>query len=388
MLGWRNRGERASNSPHAVQEQLSVRAVLRALSCVVVAFLLMTGKHSHTEGKSSGSDAQSRVKLAYHQAQDQARQRAQASDEARDYASSSEKYRHRSGRTSHAGSAAVPGKRPLIVALVVLVVVVIAAVGLVVNGSLSKVSGSGKLSGSGSSALASSAYNDKLPTPIMAESEGIKLHSAVAMDDLTEILIHNASYSYAEPITTKLKEADNEKVMKEHGTHRNASKQPTGNKWMTGKFIRCYRAGNAGPRMSAIDCGGKAGTQVYAPVSGKVVLVKKYKLYDMYTDYQVHIQPTGREDLDVVLIHLTHVSCKAGDTVEAGKTPIARIRDVYKLIGGSMQLKYYTAKGDDGNHTHIQVNNANAKNYHGLDDLKKSADNKKSGSSSSSSKES
>lgn len=216
----------------------------------------------------------------------------------------------------------------------------------------------------------------KLPTPIMAESKGVELHCAVSMDDLTEILIHNASYDYALPITTKLTEATNTKVMKNHGTGRDKASQPTGDEWMTGEFIRTFRSTNAGPRMSAIDCGAAAGSQVYAPVSGTVVLVKQYKLYDKYDDYIVHIQPDGKPNLDVCMIHLTDPTVQAGDQVIAGVTPVAKVRDVYALIGEQMQLKEYTAEGDNGNHTHIQVNNAKAKDYHGLDDLKK-----KSGSS-------
>ena len=207
----------------------------------------------------------------------------------------------------------------------------------------------------------------------MAQSAGVDLHCAVSMSDLTEILIHNASYTYACEITTQLEEATNTEVIANHGTGRNKAAQPTGNQWMTGEFIRCYRDGNAGPTMSAIDCGAPVGATVYAPVSGKVVLVKEYKLYEEYDDIQVHIQPEGRSDLDVVLIHLTDASVKAGDTVVAGVTPIARIRDVFEYIGDSMQLLQYTAEGDNGNHTHIQVNNAADPEYHGLDDIKPAA---------------
>lgn len=236
------------------------------------------------------------------------------------------------------------------------------------SGGTSNVSGSTRVSNLGG-ATASVA----LPTPIMAQSAGIDLHCAVAMNDLTEVLIHNASYTYASEITTELEEATNTEVIANHGTGRNKAAQPTGNQWMTGQFIRCYRDGNAGPTMSAIDCGGPVGATVYAPVSGTVVLVKEYKLYQEYDDIQVHIQPDGREDLDVVLIHLTDASVKAGDRVEAGVTPIARIRDVFQYIGDSMQLLQYTAQGDNGNHTHIQVNNATDPEYHGLDDIKPAA---------------
>ena len=209
-----------------------------------------------------------------------------------------------------------------------------------------------------------------LPTPIMAECDGIELHSAVAMEELTEILIHNASYDYAMELTTELTEATNTEVMENHGTGRVASEQPTGDEWMTGEFIRCFRSTNAGPTLSAIDCGGAVGTTVYSPVDGTVVLVKEYKLYDEYDDIQIHIQPEGRDDLDVVLIHVQNAVVEAGDEVTAGVTELAEIRDVYAYIGESMQLKDYTAKGDNGNHTHIQVNDATAEDYTGLDDVK------------------
>lgn len=44
------------------------------------------------------------------------------------------------------------------------------------------------------------------------------MHSAVAMEDLTEILIHNASYAYANEITTQLTEATNTEIIAAHGT--------------------------------------------------------------------------------------------------------------------------------------------------------------------------
>ena len=206
-------------------------------------------------------------------------------------------------------------------------------------------------------------------TPWIAEGSGVQLHCAVSVDDLTEILIHNASYSYACELTTQLVEATNTDVIAAHGTGRDKASQPYGDTWMTGEFIRCYRSGNAGPTMSAIDCGGPVGATVLAPVTGTVVKVADYDLYNNpdYPDVQIHIQPDGREDLDVVLIHLTDPSVEVGDRVEGGVTAIAKIRDVYAYIGDEMQLKQYTADGDNGNHTHIQINDATNPEYHGLD---------------------
>ena len=294
----------------------------------------------------------------------------------RSYADSPATYRTRPTRQRRGnGSGNGGGKGKLLITIFVLFIVVLAVFGI--SKCVGSVSGDGGQSESGSDTQmaeqttsadeetqdANAAY---LPTPYIAQSDGITLHSAVAVNQLTEILIHNASYSYANEITTQLAEATNTTVIANHGTGRVASEQPTGDEWLTGEFIRCYRDGNAGPRMSAIDCGGPVGATVYAPVSGTVVKVKKYQLYNEYPDIQIHIQPEGREDLDVVLIHLQDTTVEEGDTVVGGVTPIASIRDVYAYIGDSMQLKDYTAEGDNGNHTHIQVNNVNDKDYHGL----------------------
>ncbi|MCD8199507.1 MAG: M23 family metallopeptidase [Coriobacteriaceae bacterium] len=274
------------------------------------------------------------------------------------------------------GSSRGRGSRVVIVVLIVIVVLAIGggvfAVSNIMRSDYENSSSGGDSSfgswwggGATEEVEDDSAY---LPTPIIATSEGIEIHSAVPANHLTEILIHNASYSYACPIETQLTEATNVDVIAAHGTGRDAKAQPTGDAWMTGEFIRCFRSSNGGPRMSAIDCGGAPGTTVYAPVSGTVVRVTEYKLYDEYPDIRIHIQPDGNSDLDVVMIHLQNATVEAGDRVEAGETPLAQIRDVYAYIGDEMQLKDYTAEDDMGNHTHIQVNDKTDKKYHGLDE--------------------
>ncbi|MGN0072889.1 MAG: hypothetical protein ACI36W_03710 [Coriobacteriales bacterium] len=277
------------------------------------------------------------------------------------------------GRGAHSAAAATPAIPLPALVLAALVVLALAVFGVsrCVGGAPQEQQAS-KGEGSSLPALELSAQKteaDYLPTPYMASCDGVKLHCAVRADQLTEVLIHNASYSYALPLKTKLTEATNVDVIAQHGTGRDANAQPTGDAWLTGEFIRCYRSTSEGPKLSAIDCGGPVGATVYAPVSGTVVKVVEYDLYNnsAYPDVRVHIQPEGRPDLDVVLIHLTDVSCKEGDVVEGGVTPIAAVRDVYAYIGDQMQLKDYTALGDNGNHTHIQVNDVTNKDYHGLD---------------------
>ena len=272
----------------------------------------------------------------------------------------------RTPSSNGSSSSKLPNVSPKIIAIIAAIFVIVILVSLFNSCGQQGDADAGQTQ----STTASAAKQASLPTPIMSESSGITMHSAVAMEDLTEVLIHNASYAYANEITTQLKEAKNTDIIAAHGTGRVASEQPTGDKWMTGEFIRCFREGNAGPVMSAIDCGGPVGATVYAPVTGEVILVKQYKLYNEIDDYRIHIRPEGRPDLDVVLIHLTDVTVKAGDKVTAGVTPMAKIRDVFQYLGDSMQLKNYTAEGDNGNHTHIQVNNANHPEYTALDELK------------------
>ena len=66
--------------------------------------------------------------------------------------------------------------------------------------------------------------------------------------------------------------------------------------------------------------------------------------------------------LDVVLLHQTDPEVKAGDKVEGGTTPISRIRDIAKDLT-DVQLGFFTAPDDPGNHSHVQVNNADTPGY-------------------------
>ena len=113
---------------------------------------------------------------------------------------------------------------------------------------------------------------------------------------------------------------------------------------------------------TSIDVGAKVGTTVYAPVTGTVVLVQEYALYGYVPDISIHIQPEGHPELDVVLLHQTDPEVKAGDKVEGGTTPISRIRDIAKDLT-DVQLGFFTAPDDPGNHSHVQVNNADTPGY-------------------------
>ena len=201
------------------------------------------------------------------------------------------------------------------------------------------------------------------PTPYFARYKGLKLRLPIQPSALTEVGFHQASYEYALSMTTPLPDASLSKASNHRGTHRTLSLQPTGpNAWLVGDVLRMWRARPGRPDTAA-DVGARPGTDVYAPVTGTVIKVKRYKLYNRWDDFEVHIQADGFPKIDVVMIHLTDLSIAPGDRVVAGETRIAAVRKLSDKFYD--QLASYTPDG--GNHVHIQVNDTLDPKYKGLE---------------------
>lgn len=201
---------------------------------------------------------------------------------------------------------------------------------------------------------------ERLRTPLIAQVSGLDLRTPIAASDLTGVLFHQASNDYALVLSTKLPEADPDKALKKRKIRVNNEQQE--GEWLDADAIHVWRTDDTTDMDTSIDVGAKSGTTVISPVSGTVVLVKDYLLYEEVPDIEIHIQPTGRSDLDCVLIHTTKPLVKAGDVVEAGITPISHVRDIQKDLT-DVQLSFYTPEGVGGNHTHVQVNDASSKWY-------------------------
>ena len=194
----------------------------------------------------------------------------------------------------------------------------------------------------------------------IAAYKDVKIYSPIAQHDLTGVLFHQASYTTALVVTTKLPEANPEKVSVDHPVRVN-NKQTEGD-WVDADALHLYRVQDATEMDTSIDVGAKAGTTVYAPVTGTVVLVRDYDLYGYVPDVEIHIQPEGHPELDVVLLHQYDPQVKAGDKVEGGATPLSSVRDIAKDLT-DVQLGFFTAADDPGNHSHVQVNNADSPGY-------------------------
>lgn len=200
------------------------------------------------------------------------------------------------------------------------------------------------------------------PTPMFAAYRSLQLRLPVAPVDLTEVGFHQASYSYALPMTTPLPDADMTAAKKLQTTNRDLTKQEQGPAaTLTGSVLRMWRD-RPGQPDTAVDIGADPGAKVFSPVTGTVVLVKEYDLYNKYPDTQVHIQPDGFPNVDVVLIHFQDPTVRAGDRVEAGVTQVGSLRKLSDKM--NLQLRSYTSNG--GNHVHLQVNDKRHPDYDGL----------------------
>lgn len=196
--------------------------------------------------------------------------------------------------------------------------------------------------------------------PLIAQCSGADLRSPVAPADLTGVLFHQASYPWALVMDTELADADMEQVAATRQCRVN--REQVEGDWLDADAMHLWRVTDATAMDTSIDVGAAPGTTVRAPVTGTVVLVKDYLLYNEVPDIEIHIQPAGRPDLDVVLLHTADPLVKAGDAVEAGVTEISHVRDIAKDLT-DVQLAFYTPADDAGNHTHVQVNDADYEGY-------------------------
>ena len=187
------------------------------------------------------------------------------------------------------------------------------------------------------------------------------VRSPIAPQDATGVLFHQASYSYALQMITELPAADNEACMAAMSVRVN-HEQSDLSSWMDTDALHCWRSSDRSAMDTAVDVGAKPGTAVHAPVSGTVILVHPYSLYDKLDDIEIHIQPDGHPEMDCVILHTTDCLVAAGDHVEAGVTQLSSVRDIACEISG-IQLDEYTPEDDDGNHAHVQINNADYEGY-------------------------
>ncbi len=195
------------------------------------------------------------------------------------------------------------------------------------------------------------------PTPIFGHYDDLQLHLVVAESDLTEIGFHRAARDHALPMTSLLPDADMQAADGGNGTGRTyveveVEADDLAPRTLGGTALRMWRSSRPGPPDTAVDIGAPAGSTVYAPVTGTIIAITSYELYGKHEDIEIHIQPAGWPDIDLVLIHVSDVSVNVGERVTAGVTPLATVRLLSDRI--DHQLGQYST--DPGDHVHMQLN--------------------------------
>ena len=202
--------------------------------------------------------------------------------------------------------------------------------------------------------VASVAEPDRDPTPRFAGVGSIDLYLPIDPLAITALAFHQASGDRAQSMTALVPDVpDPAAVDPEALAAQMAEAADSGDVW-GGVCLRLWRSGRGGEPDTAADVGAAPGTDVFSPVTGTIIEVRPYLLYEKHDDIEIHIRPDGAEDLDVVLIHVTDASVAVGDRVVGGVTRIAAVRQMSGLI--ELQLAGYT--GDGGYHVHMQVNRA------------------------------
>jgi hypothetical protein len=114
-------------------------------------------------------------------------------------------------------------------------------------------------------------------------------------------------------------------------------------------YIVMSSRGRSSPATSAVDVVLHPGSPFRAPVSGRVVGVRSYRLYCRYRDLRVAIAPASNSDLRVVAIHLRNLRVRRGDRVFATLSVIGRPR----VFPFRSQVDDYLHGGNP--HVHIEV---------------------------------
>lgn len=190
------------------------------------------------------------------------------------------------------------------------------------------------------------------PTPRFALEGGTILRLPIDPTQVTAMAFHQASGQTALHMTSLVPDADMTLATEMKAVPPLAVEADPADDIWDGCCLRLWRSNRGGQPDTAVDTGANPGTPVWSPVSGTVVRVRPYLLYEKYEDFEIHIRPSGRADAEVVLIHVQDVRVEAGDRVKAGVTQLASVRQMSDKI--DIQLGGYTPNG--GDHVHMQLN--------------------------------
>ena len=119
--------------------------------------------------------------------------------------------------------------------------------------------------------------------------------------------------------------------------------------------LRYYVLGGDGPATASLDVGAPPGTDVYAPVDGKVVGITPYVLAGKHLGARIDIQPSGNPSVVVSLTHLRpDPFLTVGSNLAATTSKVGTVLDFAKVEHQALAR----VTQDAGNHVAIEVHPA------------------------------
>ncbi len=176
---------------------------------------------------------------------------------------------------------------------------------------------------------------------VVARVEGIELLLPVARDATTAVAFHSVDNSAAVSLQPSGKRVSG-------GT----LGQRLADIFAGGGGLQYYiMEGDGGSATSGLDVGAVPGSPVVSPADGRVVAVKKYRIFDRHDDVELHIQLARDPSLLLIVTHIARVKVAAGDNVTAGETILGEVRGFPASL--DQALSRYTS--DAGDHVQMTV---------------------------------
>lgn len=120
------------------------------------------------------------------------------------------------------------------------------------------------------------------------------------------------------------------------------------------RYVVMSSRGRGRPATSAVDVAMTTGAKVLSPITGTVSRVKRYRLYGVYRDFRLSLQPAGQAELRTIVLHVSDLRVRPGSVVVAGVTELGSVRS----FPFRSQVNDYFGRGTP--HVHVEVQRVGA----------------------------
>jgi murein DD-endopeptidase MepM/ murein hydrolase activator NlpD len=178
---------------------------------------------------------------------------------------------------------------------------------------------------------------------IIARADGIEILLPVARDVTTAVAFHAVDNSDAVSLEPSGERASGGSLG-----------QRLADIFAGGGGLQYYlmtETGSGSSSTAGLDVGAVPGSPIIAPVDGKVVAMKEYKILGRYADVELHIQFSRDPSLLLVVTHLARPRVSVGDVVARGDTLLGDVRGFPSSL--DQALSRYTS--DTGDHVQLMV---------------------------------